>query len=237
VADTSGLKFDIDVRRGAFRLQVAGEFRAPWTVIFGHSGAGKSTLLRLLAGLSNGGSVHVEANCRVLTDTARRFAIAPGKRETGMVPQEPSLFPHLTVAENVAYGLDRMERSGRAGRVDEMLALAGASELASRRPADLSGGQAQRVALARALAPGPKLLLLDEPFSALDGSASDALLERLRAWVAANEVQVVMATHDATDALALGAEVLLLDDGRKVAQGSAADVLAAERERLTKRLM
>jgi ABC-type sulfate/molybdate transport systems ATPase subunit len=129
-----------------------------------------------------------------------------------------------------------MERVQHVRRIEEVLALAGAEELAERRPQELSGGQAQRVALARALAPAPLLLLLDEPFSALDGEASDSLLERLQAWVTANQVQVVMATHDATDALALGAEVLLLEDGNKAAQGPAAEVLAAERERLRNRL-
>jgi ABC-type sulfate/molybdate transport systems ATPase subunit len=129
-----------------------------------------------------------------------------------------------------------LERAGRVRRVEEMLSLVGAAEFAGRRPQDLSGGQAQRVALARALAPAPLLLLLDEPFSALDGAASDALLERMQAWVTANRIQVVMATHDATDALALGAEVLLLEEGRKAAQGPAAQVLAAERTRLIERL-
>jgi ABC-type sulfate/molybdate transport systems ATPase subunit len=117
-----------------------------------------------------------------------------------------------------------------------MLALAGATDLATRRPQDLSGGEAQRVALARALAPAPRLLLLDEPFSALDGVASDALLERLQLWLRENQVQAVMATHDVTDALAMGAEVLLLREGRLTALGPAAQVLAAERERLMVRL-
>jgi ABC-type sulfate/molybdate transport systems ATPase subunit len=117
-----------------------------------------------------------------------------------------------------------------------MLELVDATELAGRRPQDLSGGQAQRVALARALASGPKLLLLDEPFSALDGSASDALLERLRQWVRANGAQAVLATHDVSDALATGAEVLLLREGRQVALGPAAEVLAEERGRLLGRL-
>jgi ABC-type sulfate/molybdate transport systems ATPase subunit len=117
-----------------------------------------------------------------------------------------------------------------------MLALTGASDLASRRPQDLSGGEAQRVALARALAPAPRLLLLDEPFSALDGVASDALLERLQLWLKENQVQAVMATHDVTDALAMGAEVLFLREGRLTALGPAAQVLAAERERIAQRL-
>ena len=100
-----------------------------------------------------------------------------------------------------------------------MLELVGATDLAIRRPQDLSGGQAQRVALARALAPAPRLLLLDEPFSALDGVASDALLVRLQSWLRENNVQTVLATHDVTDALATGAEVLLLREGRLVALG------------------
>jgi ABC-type sulfate/molybdate transport systems ATPase subunit len=231
-----GLEFAIDARRGGFHLQVAGKFVAQWTVIFGPSGAGKSTLLRLLAGLDEGSAVRVALEGRVLTESSHGLAVRPGKRQTGLVAQEPSLFPHMSVAQNVGYGLDAMERAQRMQRVEEMLALVGAAELAERRPQDLSGGQAQRVALARALAPAPMLLLLDEPFSALDGGASDALLERLQVWVAANFVQVVMATHDATDALALGAEVLLLEEGRKAAQGPAIAVLAAERSRLLARL-
>lgn len=118
-----------------------------------------------------------------------------------------------------------------------MLALVAATPLAPRRAQHLSGGEAQRVALARALAPAPRLLLLDEPFSALDGTASDALLERLQVWLKENRIQAVMATHDATDALATSAEVLLLREGRKAALGPAAEVLAAERERIAIRLM
>ncbi len=231
-----GLEFEIDAHRGAFHLQVAGKFTAAWTVIFGPSGAGKSTLLHLLAGLGEGKLVRVKLEGRALNDSSRGFAVRPGKRQTGLVAQEPALFPHLPVADNVGYGLDAMERAQRVRRVEEMLALVGATELAGRRIQDLSGGQAQRVALARALAPAPALLLLDEPFSALDGPTSDALLERLQAWTPANRMQAVMATHDATDALALGAEVLLLEAGRKIAQGPATEVLAAERARLRNRL-
>lgn len=231
-----GLEFAVDAHRGGFHLQVAGKFAAAWTVIFGPSGAGKSTLLRLLAGLDEGKLVRMALHGRTLSDSSRGFAVRPGKRQTGLVAQQPSLFPHLTAAENVGYGIQAMERLKRVHRVEEMLALVGAEELAERRPQDLSGGQAQRVALARALAPAPLLLLLDEPFSALDGAASDALLQRLQRWAAANSVQAVMATHDATDALALGAEVLLLKDGLKTAQGPAAEVLANERERLKNRL-
>jgi molybdate transport system ATP-binding protein len=117
-----------------------------------------------------------------------------------------------------------------------MLELVGARSLSSRPAQDLSGGEAQRVALARALAPDPRLLLLDEPFSALDAPASDALLSRLRAWTDEHHIQTIMATHDATDALATGSEVALLHQGHLAAMGPAAEVLAAERARLLGRL-
>lgn len=230
------LDFSLDACRGSFRLQVECTFASDWTVIFGPSGAGKSTLLRLLAGLDHPISGRIALDGRALTETSMGLHIPPGHRQTSLVSQHPALFPHLTAAANVAYGLRSFNREVRARRVDEMLQLVGASELAARRPRDLSGGQAQRVALARALAPAPRLLLLDEPFSALDGIASDALLIRLQDWLSENKVQTVVATHDAADALATSAEVLLLRDGRGTALGPAAQVLASERERLFTRL-
>lgn len=241
LGDAAVLEVSVNAWRGSFHLEVECRLTAAWTVIFGPSGAGKSTLLRLLAGLDRGredGAVQasITFNQRLLTETSRRIWVHAGRRESGFVTQQPALFPHLTVAENVAFGLREMESRTRTRRVDEVLQLTGASEFAERRPQDLSGGQAQRVALARALATAPKLLLLDEPFSALDGAASDALLERLRAWVQANGVQAVLATHDVTDALAIGAEVLLLREGRMAALGPAAEVLATERARVAGRL-
>jgi len=235
------LDLALDARRGSFHLNVECRLASEWTVVFGHSGAGKSTLLRLLAGLDRArqiGTVRasVAFDGNALTDTDRRLWLAPGHRFTSLVTQEPALFPHLNAADNVAYGLRGADRAHRSARVLQMLELVGATELAQLRPQDLSGGQAQRVALARALAPAPQLLLLDEPFSALDGAASDALLLRLQNWLREHRVQAVMATHDVTDALAIGAEVLLLREGRLVAQGPAAEVLAVERDRLQNRL-
>ena len=230
------LKLSLDARRGGFHLQVKCDLAQPWTVVFGPSGAGKTTLLRLLAGLDRPEHGSITIDERVLTETANRLHIAAGRRRTGLVAQQTALFPHLTVAENIEYGLHQLERANRNKRVNEMLELVGGTELAARSPGNLSGGQAQRIALARALAPGPRLLLLDEPFAALDGAASDALLARLQQWLRENKVQAVLATHDVTDALAIRAEVLLLREGRLIAQGPAAEVLAAERERLMSRL-
>lgn len=230
------LEFSLDSRRGSFHLQVRCQLASDWTVIFGPSGAGKSTLLRLLAGLDRPARGRIVLDDHTLTEVSMGSHVRPGRRRTSLVSQQPALFPHLNAAANVAYGLRHLDRAVRFTRVIQMLTLVGATELADLRPQDLSGGQAQRVALARALAPAPRLLLLDEPFSALDGVASDALLERLQVWLRANNVQAVMATHDVTDALAIRAEVLLLREGRLVAQGPAAEVLVAERERLQGRL-
>lgn len=236
------LELAFNAHRGSFHLEIGCRLASDWTVIFGPSGSGKSTLLRLLAGLdrnTSGASSQgvVTLDGRILTDTARHVWCKPGRRRTSLVAQQPSLFPHLSVEANVAYGLNNLDRAIRATRVAEMLELVDATDLVKHRPQHLSGGQAQRVALARALAPGPRLLLLDEPFSALDGIASDALIERLQAWTSTNKVQTVLATHDATDAFSTGAEVALLSDGLLVAQGPAAQVLQAERERITLRLV
>lgn len=236
------LEFQFSAHRGSFHLDVACRLASDWTVVFGPSGAGKSTLLRLLAGLDREAyrkplHAHVVLDDLTLTDTANRIWLKPGHRQTALVAQQPALFPHMSVAANIAYGLAHLDRAGRAQRVGEMLALVGAEEFDRRRPQELSGGQTQRIALARALATKPRLLLLDEPFSALDGSASDALLARLQLWLGQNNVQTVLATHEAPDAFATDAEVALLREGRLAAFGPAAQVLAAERERLLDRLV
>jgi ABC-type sulfate/molybdate transport systems ATPase subunit len=236
------LELALNAHRGSFHLEIECRLQSDWTVIFGPSGAGKSTLLHLLAGLDKNsrgdtatGTVSLDG--RILTDTAQGVWRKPGHRRMSLVDQQPSLFPHLGVEANVAYGLSNLDRAIRATRVAEMLELVDATDLVKRRPQDLSGGQAQRVTLARALAPGPRLLLLDEPFSALDGVASDALIVRLQTWARANGVQTVLATHDATDAFSTGAEVALLREGRVVALGPATEVLQDERERIALRLM
>jgi ABC-type sulfate/molybdate transport systems ATPase subunit len=240
-AEAAVLEMALHVSRGGFHLDIECSFASNWTVIFGPSGAGKSTLLRVLAGLelaesSRRQSVRVVLDGETLTDSVERVWLKPGRRKASLVSQQPALFPHLSVEANVGYGLKALDRSARLSRVAEMLELVGGAGLQDRRPGDLSGGEAQRIALARALAPRPRLLLLDEPLSALDGVASDALLLCLQGWARESRTQVVMATHDASDALASGAEVALLHDGRMAALGPAAEVLAAERVRLLSRL-
>ena len=160
------LELVLNAHRGNFRLQVACSFASDWTVIFGHSGAGKSTLLRLLAGLDRAEGTRIALDGCLFTDSINGVWLKPGHRRTSLVAQQSALFPHLSVAANVAYGLRKLDSARRAARVEEMLALVGAGDLAHRRPQDLSGGEAQRVSLARALAPGPRLLLRRQRFLA-----------------------------------------------------------------------
>ena len=230
------LEFILDSRRGSFHFHMECCFTSQWTVIFGPSGAGKSTLLRLLAGLDRPDRGQITLDQRILTNVLHKTFVSPGMRRIGLVSQQPSLFPHLSVRDNVGFGLASFDNDSRQKRIAEMLALVDGEHLVSRPPSDLSGGEAQRIALARALAPLPRLLLLDEPFSALDGTASDALLARLQVWLDQHGIQTIMATHDAPDAFATNAEVALLRDGRVAGIGAASQVLASERDRITSRL-
>ena len=225
------INFSLDARRGSFHLEVECTIASDWTVIFGPSGAGKSTLLRLLAGLDRPIHGRIALDDRALTDTAARRHDPPGRRQTSLVSQQPALFPHLTVAANVAYGLRSLDRAARARRVEQMLDLVGATDLAARYPqrSFRRPGATRRTGASPARL-RPACFLLDEPFSALDGVASDALLARLQQWLRDNNVQAVMATHDVSDALATSAEVLLLREGRLTALGP-----AAERARLRAR--
>jgi molybdate transport system ATP-binding protein len=234
-AEAAVLEFSLDSRRGSFHLQAACRFASRWTVIFGPSGAGKSTLLRLFAGLDLPDRGRIELNGHLLTEVEQHIFIKPGQRQVALVAQQPALFPHLGVSANVGFGLVSLDKANRDARISEMLALVDGTHLAHRSPRDLSGGEAQRIALARLLAPLPRLLLLDEPFSALDGKASDALLTRLQVWSDQHQIQTVMATHDATDAFATNSEVALLKEGRLEGLGPAPDVLASERNRIVSR--
>ena len=230
----------LTARRGTFTLSLECRLAAPWTIVFGPSGAGKSTLLRLIAGLEQPDSGHITVNGQRLTDTQAKLQIRPGtrthQRAIGMVTQNSALFPHMSVAANIAYGIPRIRPGERQNRAQQMLDLVGGAQLVHRRPSALSGGEAQRVSLARALAPIPRLLLLDEPLSALDAASRDEVLLRLQPWLAEHNTQVILVTHDAADALATEAEVALLHEGQLTALGPAHQVLASERERLLTRL-
>lgn len=228
---------DISLRhhQGGFLLQADFSLTGSWTVIFGPSGAGKSTVLRILAGLTTPSNGRIEVKNRILLDTETRLFVPPGHRSVGFVTQQASLFPHLTAAQNVAFGIRGLPREQRATRTSEMLDLFGATPLAGRRAAHLSGGERQRVALARALAPKPQMLLLDEPLAALDDASAQDILARLLDHLPA-ETRVVYVSHDLAEIWQIPGEVVLLEKGRIIAVGPLREVLAPHRERLLEQL-
>jgi molybdate transport system ATP-binding protein len=195
----------------------------PVTVLFGPSGAGKTTLLRCVAGLErpDPGSL-VAFGDEVWCDDGRHLPAR--SRRVSLLFQDHALFPHLDVDANVAYGLRGVPRSLRAARVAEALGTAGAGHLAGRRVAELSGGEAQRVALARALAPRPRLLLLDEPLSALDAPTRSRLRVDLREVLLRSGTPTLLVSHDRTEVLALADRVAVVVGGRVLQVGSPAEV-------------
>jgi molybdate transport system ATP-binding protein len=192
------------------------------TALVGPSGAGKSTLLRLIAGLTHPDSGTICLGDVLLDDTSRRYHLPPGQRGIGLVFQEYALFPHLSVAENVAYGLRARRLSGteRRTRVGEMLERLGIAALAGERPDRLSGGQRQRVALARALVLQPRALLLDEPLAALDVQTRAEVRHELRLLLSDLSIPTILVTHDYADALAFRRRILIMDAGQIVQDGS-----------------
>lgn len=207
------------------------------TVLFGPSGSGKTTVLRLLAGLARTDQGTIRLGKRTWADAARGIHLSPQARNIGFLAQDPALFPHLTVAQNLAYGLAGQPRAQRAGRVAELLALLGLEGLDQRRPGDLSGGQRQRVALGRALARRPSLLLLDEPLSALDLPTRLRLRGDLRALLRALDLPTVLVTHDRSEALHLGDRVVVMDQGRPCQHGDLREVFDRPRDPATARIL
>lgn len=211
--------------------------------VLGPNGAGKSTLLHVIAGLLDPDHGVVRLGDRVLTDTAAGVQVATCARRVGLLLQDPLLFPHLSVAANVAFGPDSRGRRRFGLRRAHARAIAApwlravdAQDLAERRPRQLSGGQAQRVAIARALAAEPELLLLDEPLAGLDVGAAAAVRTVLREVLGAAGRTTVLVTHDLLDVFALADRVLVLEAGRVAEIGLAAEVLAAPSSRFGARI-
>jgi iron(III) transport system ATP-binding protein len=177
--------------------------------VLGPSGCGKTTLLRAVAGFHRPAAGSIRLRDRLLDDS--RTQISADRRRVGYIPQEVALFPHLSVRDNVAFGLRRLNR---AERVADLLELTDLLGYADRFPHQLSGGQQQRVAIARALAPAPELLLLDEPFSALDASLRGRVRAEVVEVLRASKTTAVLVTHDANEALAFADQITVLEKGR-----------------------
>ncbi|HVE99596.1 MAG TPA: ABC transporter ATP-binding protein [Mycobacteriales bacterium] len=189
--------------------------------VLGPSGCGKTTLLRVIAGFERADGGVVEIAGRVVSGPGTH--LPPEQRRVGVVPQEQALFPHLSVAGNVGYGLPTAERRG-GSRVAQMLELAGLAELGDRMPHELSGGQQQRVALARALAPGPSVVLLDEPFGGLDAALRMTIRGHVRAMLHASGATAILVTHDQEEALSIADRVAVMRDGAVIQEGAPVDV-------------
>src|SRR5262245_43037317 len=196
------------------------------TVLFGPSGSGKTTVLRAVAGLERPDWGLIRFADETWFDAERRISLTPQQRKVGYLSQDYALFPHLTVGDNIAYALGGLPEGGRSRRVAELVQMLGLEGLEGRYPRQLSGGQQQRVALARTVARRPRVLLLDEPLSALDSPLRAELRGELRRWLAAAGVPAVVVTHDRVEALALGDVVVVMHEGVVHQSGPADEVFA-----------
>ena len=218
------MQLDLDIRatlrsgKRSFTLRVQCVSNSQRIAVFGPSGAGKSMTLKAIAGLFTPESGHIRLNGRTLFDSSAGVNLAPQQRNVAYLFQDYALFPHLTVRQNVGFGLARGWFNPRARarheKVEHWLAAFHLQELAHQYPDELSGGQRQRVALARALVSDPAALLLDEPFAALDPALRASMREELSQWQQRLGVPMILITHDPEDARLLGEHVLTLRDGQ-----------------------
>jgi molybdate transport system ATP-binding protein len=196
------------------------------TILFGPSGCGKTTILRSLAGLERPERGHIRCGPATWLDASRRVFTSPQQRGVGFLFQDYALFPHLTVAENIGYGLGALPRPLRIKRIGEMLGLLQLTGMDGRYPHQLSGGEQQRVALARAVVLRPRLLLLDEPLSALDAPTREQLRRELRHLLAEFSIPCFVVTHDRLEAMSLGDYVLVMQQGRVCQSGTVDEVFS-----------
>jgi molybdate transport system ATP-binding protein len=210
-----------------FGLDVEWEMQNELLVLFGHSGAGKSLTLQLIAGLIRPDAGFIRNGDQSYFDDQLSVWVPPQQRSFGFVSQDPALFPHFSVRRNIEYGAKGLDKQDRRKRTDHMMELFQISDLENKRPSEISGGQKQRVALARALIRRPKILLLDEPFSALDSPLRHSMREFLLSLRNIFQVPIVLVTHDTVEARILADRIIVYTDGRIKRIGPPAEVLAA----------
>ncbi len=208
------LEIDVSLSLAEFAVEPQIEAAPGITVLFGPSGSGKSLTLQCVAGLVRPDRGRIVVDHRVLFDSTANIDLPPQLRRVGYVPQDYALFPHLAVARNIAFGLDGWPRRQVQQTIDEMLALMGLSGMADRHPADLSGGEQQRVALARALVRRPEVLLLDEPFAALDGPVRTELRQQVRELQRRFGLPALFVTHDLSEASFIADRLAIFIKGR-----------------------
>ena len=212
------LHVDIRKRLGSFTLDLAFTAENGVTSLLGASGCGKSMTLKCIAGIEKADEGHIALDGRVLFDSQAGINLPPQQRRVGYLFQNYALFPNMTVAQNILCGLNReKDRAMKQERLREMLRMMQLEGLEQRKPAQLSGGQQQRVALARILVNDPQILLLDEPFSALDGHLRDSLRVEMRDLLERFGREVLMVTHDRNEAYNMSREIAVMDGGRILA--------------------
>jgi molybdate transport system ATP-binding protein len=219
-----GLSVKLLKKVKGFTLDVEWEIGNEVAVLFGSSGAGKSMTLQLIAGLMEPDAGSIRSNGNIFFDKSSGINISPQQRSLGYVFQDRNLFPHMTVRENIAYGLKRKSREERDTRVDDMIRQFRLEGLENMPPSEISGGQKQRVALARALIERPKALLLDEPFTALDSPLRFEMRKLLQEVRNEFDIPVVLVTHGFEDAYLLGDHILVYIDGKVEQVGKRDDV-------------
>lgn len=212
-----------------FQLKISEEFLPGFTVLFGPSGAGKSTLLDCIAGLIRPDEGRIALEQQTFFDSQKGISLAPQKRGVGYVFQSLALFPHLSVEENVGYGLSGLPVAERRERISKILNAFHVQDLRRRKPGQLSGGEKQRVALARSVVTEPRILLLDEPLTGLDGGLRQSILEDLREWNRTHRVPILYVTHNREEVDAIGDRVVVLLNGRVSESGMPREVLDAPR--------
>ncbi|MFZ0731029.1 MAG: molybdenum ABC transporter ATP-binding protein [Candidatus Sulfotelmatobacter sp.] len=213
-----------------FILDIAFDAAPGFTILFGASGAGKTTLLDCVAGLITPDAGQIQIGDRTLFDSFRRIDLPVAKRRLGYVFQGLALFPHMTVEQNVIYGLNRVPQPARVKATRQILEAFRIAHLAQRIARQISGGESQRVALARTLVTDPEVLLLDEPLAALDGPTKAHIIDDLREWNRTHQIPILYVTHSREEVFALGERVIVLQDGRIVAQGTPHEVMTAPRQ-------
>jgi molybdate transport system ATP-binding protein len=218
-------------RASSFVLDVSIEVPHGITILFGPSGAGKSTLLDCIAGLARPDEGRITTNDDLLFDSSSAIDLPPQKRHIAYVFQTLALFPHLTVEENVAYGLEDLSEEEKRSRVKDILKMFRVEKLNKQKPGEISGGERQRIALARSLVTDPRVLLLDEPLTGLDAELKSAIVDDLRAWNATKAIPILYVTHSREEVDALGERVIALDNGQVVTAGSPMEVLNAPRRK------
>ena len=223
-------------RRQDFLLDVEFAVGEEIAVVFGASGAGKTTALECISGLLPPDKGFIELSAQVLFDAASRTNLRPQQRNIGYVFQTLALFPHLTAAQNIGYGLQLLSSTERQQRTHEISQAFRITHVADRTPGQMSGGERQRVALARSLVTKPKALLLDEPMSALDHDTKAAILRDLRTWHHEHPIPILYVTHAIDEVFTIADRVIRLQEGKVVAEGAPRSVLESERELLLKDL-